>query len=252
MKMEVCVDSVQSAVNAKLAGASRIELCANLIEGGTTPSIGMLSLVKRNVGEDFPVFVMIRPRGGDFLYDDTEAAVMEADMMALSTAGADGFVFGALNEDGTVDSDICKKLISHAKPHRTTFHRAIDMSCNITVAMETVISLGFDYILTSGGESSVLEGAPVINKMIKRAGERITIVPGGGINDRNLARILTETGAREFHASARCTIPSHMQYQRAGLSMGASFSPPEFSNKAADLQKVKQLVDISQLGASNS
>jgi len=244
--MEICVDCVTSAVNAKNGGASRVELCANLTEGGTTPSIGMFRVVKKTLGSDFPVYVMIRPRGGDFLYSQWELDVMKEDLQELKHAGADGFVIGILKKDGTIDKENCSILIALAGSKPITFHRAVDMTADISGAVEDIISLGCSRILTSGGESSVLEGSFTIKKMIEQANGRIIIVPGGGISERNLARILTETGATEFHASARSTLCSEMHHQKAGISMGASFSPPEFSIKVTDLNKVNRMVEISR------
>ncbi|KAL4237447.1 hypothetical protein ACF0H5_002164 [Mactra antiquata] len=235
--MEVCIDSVISAINAEKGGAARVELCSNLMEGGTTPSIGMLKIIKRTT--KIPVFVMIRPRGGDFLYTEEELSVMSEDILDLKSAGADGFVFGVLNPDGTVDFDSCKNLLELTKPLPCTFHRAIDMTNNIFDSLETVISLGFTRVLTSGGDSSALEGLPVITQMINQAAGRICVMPGGGITDRNLERIITSSGAKEFHASARSSLQSNMIFQKSGVTMGASLSPPEFSNKICDSNKVK-------------
>ncbi|XP_053407253.1 copper homeostasis protein cutC homolog isoform X2 [Mercenaria mercenaria] len=229
--MEVCIDSVQSAIHAEKGGAVRVELCSNLMEGGTTPSIGMLKVIKRSVS--IPVFVMIRPRGGDFIYTPKEFDVMYQDLCMLKEAGADGFVFGILNQDGSVEQEMCEELI------------AIDMTSNISEALEKVISLGFKRVLTSGGDSSALEGLPVITSMVKQAAERIVIMPGGGINEKNLQRILQQSGAKEFHCSARSSVSSHMTFKKEGISMGAALTPPEFSVKVTDERKVKSLVTMA-------
>ncbi|XP_045189527.2 copper homeostasis protein cutC homolog isoform X1 [Mercenaria mercenaria] len=241
--MEVCIDSVQSAIHAEKGGAVRVELCSNLMEGGTTPSIGMLKVIKRSVS--IPVFVMIRPRGGDFIYTPKEFDVMYQDLCMLKEAGADGFVFGILNQDGSVEQEMCEELIDYAKPLPCTFHRAIDMTSNISEALEKVISLGFKRVLTSGGDSSALEGLPVITSMVKQAAERIVIMPGGGINEKNLQRILQQSGAKEFHCSARSSVSSHMTFKKEGISMGAALTPPEFSVKVTDERKVKSLVTMA-------
>lgn len=242
--MEVCIDSVVSAINAAKGGAVRVELCANLMEGGTTPSIGMLKVIKRTV--NIPVFVMIRPRGGDFMYTPIEFDVMYQDLCLLKEAGADGFVFGILNQDGTVNEEMCEELIDYAKPLPCTFHRAIDMTRNISEALEKVISLGFQRVLTSGGDSSSLEGLPVIAEMVKQAGARIIIMPGGGINEKNLQRILEQSGAKEFHCSARASVPSQMTFKKEGITMGAALTPPEFSVKVTDERKVNSLVSVAK------
>ncbi|KAL5021474.1 hypothetical protein ScPMuIL_000629 [Solemya velum] len=240
--MEVCVDSVASAINAQNGGAVRIELCSNLMEGGTTPSIGMLQVIKQAVS--VPVFVMIRPRGGDFLYNEVEFEVMKQDLLASKSLGADGFVFGILNRDGTVDAFRCKELIELARPLPVTFHRAIDVCCDIDKALDCIISLRCERVLTSGGDTSALEGLPVIKQMIDRVKGRIIIMPGGGINERNLERILEGTGAKEFHCSARSSVSSQMSYRKE-IPMGSSISQSEFTTKIADEEKVRKFVNMA-------
>ncbi|XP_054060468.1 copper homeostasis protein cutC homolog isoform X4 [Rissa tridactyla] len=164
--MEVCVDSVESAVNAERGGAGRIELCAGLVEGGTTPSMGLLQVVKQCVR--IPVFVMIRPRGGDFLYSDREVEVMKADIRLAKLHGADGLVFGALTEDGRIDTELCTALLAVCRPLPVTFHRAFDMVHDPLVALETLISLGFERVLTSGCDSSALEGLSLIKRLAEQ------------------------------------------------------------------------------------
>ncbi|XP_052771300.1 copper homeostasis protein cutC homolog [Mya arenaria] len=242
--MEVCVDSVQSAINAQRGGATRVELCSNLFEGGTTPSIGILKVMKLKVS--IPVYVMIRPRGGDFCYSEVEFTCMSENLSELKKAGADGFVFGILNEDGTVNENLCRLLIELAKPLPCTFHRAIDVTRDINTALETIISLGFGRVLTSGGESSALEGLPIITEMVKQARGRISIMPGGGITERNLHRILEGSGAKEFHGSARSSQESCMLYRKPGVPMGAALTPPEFNVKVTNVEKVNSFLDIAK------
>ncbi|XP_047008243.1 copper homeostasis protein cutC homolog isoform X3 [Ictalurus punctatus] len=164
--MEVCVDSVESAINAERGGAGRLELCSSLIEGGITPSVGLLQVVKENV--QIPVYVMIRPRGGDFLYSEREVEVMRRDIELLKRHRADGFVLGALTEDGRVDAELCMELLATCRPLPVTFHRAFDMVHDPSVAVETLVSLGFERILTSGCDSSALEGLPVIKRLVEQ------------------------------------------------------------------------------------
>jgi copper homeostasis protein len=163
--MEVCVDSVQSALNAAEGGATRIELCANLMEGGTTPTTGMLKVIKSVV--TVPVFVMVRPRGGDFLYDEHEFKVMKEDMKALEAAGADGIVFGILCKDGSVDQHRCQEVLGLTQLP-VTFHRAFDMVNDPVQALEEIIGLGFKRVLTSGQETSAMDGAPLIAQLIEQ------------------------------------------------------------------------------------
>uniref|UniRef100_A0A8C9BX92 Copper homeostasis protein cutC homolog n=1 Tax=Phocoena sinus TaxID=42100 RepID=A0A8C9BX92_PHOSS len=209
--MEVCVDSVESAVNAERGGADRIELCSGLVEGGTTPSMGVLQVVKQYV--QIPVFVMIRPRGGDFLYSDREVEVMKADIRLAKLYGADGLVFGALTEDGHIDKELCMSLIAICRPLPVTFHRAFDMVHDPMAALETLLTLGFERVLTSGCDISALEGLPLIKRLIDQAKGRIVVMPGGGITDRNLQRILEGSGATEFHCSARLARDSGMKFR---------------------------------------
>ncbi|XP_071827164.1 copper homeostasis protein cutC homolog [Apostichopus japonicus] len=242
--MEVCVDSVESAISAEEGGATRLELCSNLFEGGTTPSLGLLQVIKGRC--KIPVFVLIRPRGGDFRYSDLEIQVMRQDIQIFKAHKADGFVIGALSSDGHVDSSLCTELLALCKPLPVTFHRAFDMCQDPFIAMETIICLGFERILTSGQESSVLEGAPLIRSLVEKAHNRIIIMPGGGINDRNLERILKETNVEEFHCSARSSKNSEMQYQKSSVYMGGVLRAPEFITKSTDagmVQRMKEMLD---------
>ncbi|XP_026886714.2 copper homeostasis protein cutC homolog isoform X1 [Electrophorus electricus] len=242
--MEVCVDSVESAINAERGGAGRIELCSSLLEGGITPSIGLLQVVKENV--QIPVYVMIRPRGGDFLYTDREVEVMRKDIELMKSHKADGLVLGALTEDGRVDVALCMELLAACRPLPVTFHRAFDMVHDPSVALETLASLGFERILTSGCDSSALEGLLLIKRLVEQAKGRIIIMPGGGITERNLQRILEGSGAQEFHCSARSSRESAMKFRNANVSMGASLSAPEYSFKVADVTKVRTLNAIAK------
>lgn len=238
------MDSVESAIAAEKGGATRLELCTNLFEGGTTPSLGLLQVIKASCS--IPVFVLIRPRGGDFLYSDLDVKVMRHDIQIFKAHHADGFVIGALTSDGNVDEDMCIELLALCKPLPVTFHRAFDMCEDPFSAMETIIRLGFDRILTSGQESSVLEGAPLIRALVEKAHNRIVIMPGGGINERNLERILKETKVEEFHCSARSSQVSLMQYKKSSVFMGGILRPPEFTLKYADEKIVQNMKGISE------
>ncbi|NP_001006046.1 copper homeostasis protein cutC homolog [Danio rerio] len=242
--MEVCVDSVESAINAERGGAARIELCSNLLEGGTTPSTGLLQVVKENV--EIPVFVMIRPRGGDFLYSEWEVEVMKREIQQMKSQQADGLVFGALTEDGRVHTHICMELLAASRPLPVTFHRAFDMVHDPLVALETLISLGFERVLTSGCDSSALEGLPVIKRLVEQAKGRIVIMPGGGITERNLQRILEGSGSQEFHCSARSSKDSSMKFRNSNVCMGGSLSVPEYAVKVADVTKIRALNAIAK------
>ncbi|XP_072883069.1 copper homeostasis protein cutC homolog isoform X2 [Hemitrygon akajei] len=175
--MEVCVDSVESAISAERGGASRIELCSSLVEGGVTPSIGLLQVVKQYV--KIPVFAIVRPRGGDFLYTDSEIEVMKADIKMAKASGANGIVFGVLTEDGRVNCEVCLDLIAESRPLPVTFHRAFDMVHDPSTALECLISLGFDRVLTSGCDSTALEGLPTLKHLVEQAKQRIIVVAVG-------------------------------------------------------------------------
>jgi copper homeostasis protein len=226
LKFEICVDSIVGIRAAREAGAERVELCANLLEGGTTPSLGMI-LVARKVA-DIKLHVMIRPRGGDFLYDEDEIATMEADIASAKSAGVDGVVFGALTRDGRIDRDLTERLIARAAPVSVTFHRAFDMTPEPLIALETLIELGVDRILTSGQEPTAYEGADRIAELIRGAGDRLIIMPGGGITTRNVARVAALTGASEIHFAARVPTTSAMRFRRADMYMGGELRPPEY------------------------
>lgn len=204
----------------------------------------MLKVIKQK--SPIPVFVMIRPRGGDFLYTEEEFEVMKEDVKILKEAGADGVVFGILTSEGAVDITRCQELKDLASPLPVTFHRAFDMAKDPFTTLEIVIKLGFERVLTSGQDSSALEGLPTINQLIEKAKDRIIVVPGGGITERNLERILQESGAKEFHCSARFSMPSLMEYKNTNTSMGGTLSPPEFITKVASYEKVKNLVFVAR------
>ncbi|NXW06868.1 CUTC protein, partial [Fregetta grallaria] len=203
------------------------------------PPPGLLQVVKQCVR--VPVFVMIRPRGGDFLYSDREVEVMKADIRLAKLHGADGLVFGALTEDGRIDTELCTALLAVCRPLPVTFHRAFDMVHDPLVALETLISLGFERVLTSGCDSSALEGLSLIKRLAEQVG-----VPWGGITERNLQRILEGSTASEFHCSARSARDSGMKFRNPNVAMGASFSAPEYSIKVADVAKVRTLNAIAK------
>uniref|UniRef100_A0A8C6SWI7 Copper homeostasis protein cutC homolog n=1 Tax=Neogobius melanostomus TaxID=47308 RepID=A0A8C6SWI7_9GOBI len=233
--MEVCVDCVESAVNAERGGAGRLELCSSLLEGG------LLHIVKQYV--KIPVYVMIRPRGGDFLYSDYEVEVMKKDIELMKLNGANGLVLGALTEDGRVDAELCMELLGMPIP----FHSAaFDMVHDPTIALETLVSLGVQRVLTSGCDTTALEGLPLIKRLIDQAKGRIVIMPGGGITERNLQRVLEGSGAQEFHCSARSSKDSAMKFRNTSVSMGASFSACEYSLKVADVGKIRALNAIAK------
>lgn len=239
--MEVCANSVRSALAAQEGGAIRVELCDNLPEGGTTPSYATIALAKKMLS--IKVYPIIRPRGGDFLYSDLEFDLMKEDIKICKSLNCDGVVIGILKADGSVDKERCAALIAAAKPMPVTFHRAFDMTNDLEKALEDIIELGCERILTSGGESSALKGAGVIAKLIKQAQGRIIIMPGAGVSISNITDIIKLTGAKEFHASARHAVKSKMQFRNPRLSMGSIAD--EFSYDLTDSETVKNLIGLA-------
>lgn len=201
VKLEVPVYTVEAALLAAKHGADRLELCADVGEGGTTPSVGLLTYLKERVS--IPIFVMIRPRGGDFCYSPEEVTVMEQDIRLMGAAGADGFVFGALHKDGSVNADECRRLIAVAQDRPCTFHRAIDVASDLMVALRTVIACGFRRVLTSGARNSVDEGLGNLLEMLETAGDAITVMPGGGTRPEHLPELAKTGYLREIHSSCK-------------------------------------------------
>ena len=241
-KLEICVDNVEPAIDAQNAGADRVELCNNLMEGGTTPGFGMIVSARNNL--TIGLNVLIRPRGGDFLYSGVEYDIMRRDIEICGDCGADGVVLGILRADGAIDIERTAKLIELARPMSATFHRAFDMCSDPVRGLEDVIAAGEDRLLTSGQKNKAQEGAELISKLAGQAGERIIIMPGSGINDLNIALIADITGAKEFHLSGRTIIDSEMIFRRQDISMGGLPGIPEFSRKATDSDMIRRIRKI--------
>ncbi|MDQ0394598.1 copper homeostasis protein CutC [Labrys monachus] len=229
---EICIDSVAGVKAAVEAGASRVELCASLIEGGITPSVGMVHQAVAAADGQLKVHVIIRPRGGDFLYSEDEFVAMLRDIVAVKEAGAAGVVIGLLDADGFVDEARTAELIAAARPLSVTFHRAFDVSRDAMASLDALIRLGVDRLLTSGQEPGVVEGAPLIRRLIERAAGRLVVMPGGDITPRNIARIAADTGAAEFHFAAFATEPSGMRWRNEAVFMGGALRPPEYDRPA--------------------
>jgi copper homeostasis protein len=239
-KLEICVDSVESAINAQAAGADRVELCDNLIEGGTTPGYG--SIVSARTNLDIGLHVIIRPRGGDFLYSDLEFDIMRRDIEICGECGVDGIVTGILLAGGNIDVERTAKLFEFAYPMSTTFHRAFDMCNDPVQGLEDVIATGASRLLTSGMKNNTQDGIELIRQLVIQADERIIIMPGGGIDETNVALIVTATKVREIHLTGRNTINSEMIFRRQGINMGNIPGIPEFSRKIADPDRIKSII----------
>lgn len=238
--IEVCANSTESCVEAQLGGAYRVELCAGIPEGGTTPSYGEIVTARDNIG--IKLNVIIRPRGGDFLYSDLEMASMLRDIEMAKKCGADGVVFGCLTKEGVVDVEKNRALIVAAKGMSITFHRAFDVCKEPFEALETIIELGFDRILTSGQKSNAILGQSLLKELVERAGNRIIIMPGCGVNESNISGLARVTGAKEFHLSARQTVESEMIYKNCEVSMGGTVCIDEFKRDVTSAQRVEKSI----------
>jgi copper homeostasis protein len=240
MLYEVCVDSVEGALAAQNAGAQRIELCDNLVEGGTTPSLGMLQLAREKVS--IGVNVLIRPRGGDFCCSELEFEIMRRDIQAAKAAGADGVVLGLLLPDGSIDLERTRRLLEIARPLPVTFHRAFDLCRAPDDALECLAALGVARILTSGQKKSALEGADCIARLVARAGKRLIILAGGGINAGNLSALVAATGIQECHFSARRSLESPMIFRNPDCFMGKAYQPDEYSRRVVDEALIRRVI----------
>jgi copper homeostasis protein len=244
VNLEVCANSVASALAAQEGGAFRVELCENLSEGGTTPSYGQIELARKLL--KIKLYVLIRPRGGDFLYSDTEFEIMKADVAHCIKTGCDGIVIGILNADGTIDKQRSGELALMAIKAGlgATFHRAIDMCADMQQAMEDIIEIGCERILTSGGRSTAIEGVNVIAHLIEKAKERIIIMPGAGVNESTVADIVHYTGATQIHSSARADVKSKMEYRNDHILMGYG-ETDEYSFSRTDVGRVREIIRLS-------
>jgi copper homeostasis protein len=238
MTVEIVVYNIDSALKAQEGGADRIELCENPGEGGTTPSFGTIEAVRQNVSID--VFVMIRPRGGDFHYSNYEFHAMKRDISQCQKLSVDGFVFGILNADGTIDKKRCKELIDKARPLKVTCHRAFDMARDPFEALEDCIEVGFDRILTSGRQLQAVKGADLIGELVKKANGRIAIMAGSGVNEETVQEVVKKTGVTEIHFSAIGHRESAMQYRNTAISGMGSDGGSEFRLRTIDPERVRK------------
>lgn len=238
--IEVCAAHIQSALAAQDGGASRIELCDNLYEGGTTPSYATIKRVREKL--DIGLNVMIRPRGSDFCYNDLEIEIMKQDIQLCKELGANGVVFGVLLPDGNVDVSRMKQLVEISRPLEVTFHRAFDVTPDPYRAMEETIDLGIERILTAGQKNTVPEGLELIKNLIQRADNRIIIMPGSGINQSNIKKIKDYSGATEFHLTGRKSIQSKMNYRPKGIFFGGLPQIPEYEIKLTNSNIIQRVV----------
>lgn len=241
MIIEIAANSYESAKIASQAGADRIELCSNLEIGGTTPSPGQLRCVKNNLS--IPVHALIRPRGGDFVYYESELEEIIESIKYCRSIGVEGVVLGFLTPEGEVDEVKARKVLPHTEGLVTTFHRAFDMVTHQEKALETIINLGFDRILTSGGQQSTPEGIRQIAELVRKAEDRITIMPGGGINENNIEDVIRFTGASEFHLSGKIVIKSPVEYRNKALELVHAEDIHPYNYHQSSFEKIKKVVE---------
>lgn len=242
IQLEICLEHVDCAVAAQAGGAQRIELCSNLLAGGITPSIGLIEQVRELVNLD--IMVMIRPRGGDFLYSEFEYQVMQRDITRLQGLGVEGVVFGLLNRNAAVDRDRTARLLDLARPLAVTFHRAFDMSRDPFEALDVLLELGVDRILTSGQAASALEGIHQIQSLQAAAGDQAIILPAAGVDHSSGPQLVREAGVRELHigSGVKERIGSSMGVQKLGISMGSVDDESEFEQNRVLASKVASMM----------
>ena len=240
-QFEVCANSVESCLAAQAGGADRVELCAGIPEGGTTPSYGDIATA-RELLMHTRLHVIIRPRGGDFLYTPVEQRIMLKDIENAHRLGADGVVFGCLTPEGDIDIALMKQLLEAAQGMSVTFHRAFDVCRQPKQALETLIQLGCYRILTSGAQPTAEQGIPLLKELQAQADGRIILLAGCGVNENNIARIADETGIREFHFSAREQLTSRMQFRNEAVSMGGTVCIDEYSRPVTTAERVRKTI----------
>ena len=236
-KLEIIGFNIESCIAAQEAGADRIELCGGPGEGGTTPSYGFIKAAREKLHID--LYVMIRPRGGDFFYSDEDFQIMKNDIAVCKELGCDGIVTGILNKDGEVDKKRCKQLLDLAYPMEATFHRAFDRVANSSEALEDIIESGFERILTSGLKPKAIDSIDILAQLIKQSDERIIIMPGSGVNAENIISIAEGTGAKEFHSSASFPKKSEMEFQNKQMN-------ETLNDIAVNTDQVKKMLQLLQ------
>jgi copper homeostasis protein len=242
IKIEICLESVQSILEAEKGGADRVEFCSDLFEGGLTPTLGAFKTARKYT--NMKMNVMIRPRGGDFCYSDLEFETMIEDVRLFKAEGANAIVFGILTSEGEIDMERSRLLIEAARPLPVTFHRAFDMTRDGFASLEKLIELGVERVLTSGLEPTVPEGADMLAELVKRAGDRIIIMPGCGITERNFAKMQKVIGAKEYHVFLPREIPSAMKYHPQHIYMGGILRQSEFTLSQTDSSRVGFVKDL--------
>ena len=254
-KLEICCYTVEAALLAARSGADRIELCDNSGDGGTTPSWGTLMVLAAQENLRIPIMVMVRPRGGDFLYTDLEYDSIQQDVTNItnmvksnnkSSRSIRGIVVGFLLPDGQIDATRTQEIVELVKPAflEVTVHRAFDMCRDPLEALEVLKACGVTRVLTSGGRQTAMEGMDLLRQLVERAGDDIIVMPGSGVRDTNLQRLMEETKAVEFHTSARSFLPSQMQFRNHNIDMGGEMESNEYTTISVDTGSIRKMAEI--------
>ncbi|SJZ56887.1 copper homeostasis protein [Marinactinospora thermotolerans DSM 45154] len=241
LRFEICVDGVEGALIAERAGADRVELCSALSEGGLTPSLGTVEETLAATSR-IRVHPIVRPRGGDFVYDRHEVAAMERDVWAFATAGVPGVVIGALTPEGKVDRPAVERLVAAAQGLSVTFHRAFDMAADPFSTLEELIDLGVQRVLTSGQEATAPAGAPLISELVRHAGGRISIMPGGGVDERTAADLVARTGVDELHFSGMETVPVPVAHRNPRVRMATAAPVDETERRVSSPRRIAAIM----------
>ncbi len=238
MLLEICVDSVESAINSERGGADRVELCAGLTEGGTTPSAGMIAAVRQSI--KIGLQVMIRPRGGDFCYSADEFGIMQRDILIARQLGASGVVFGILTVDGTIDKDRMRALMQIAHPLKVTCHRAFDMTSDLTEALKDLMEIGVHRVLTSGGRRTAIDAMPVLADLVRQAQGRISVMACGELSKTTVKAVIDYTHVTEVHAGLPTTVTSQMKFRNQKIAMG-TLADAEYAHHVVRESSVREL-----------
>ena len=236
--LEICIDSVDSAINSERGGADRVELCAGLYEGGTTPSAGMIAAVRKKI--EIGLHVMIRPRGGDFFYSADEFGIMQRDILIAKQLGANGVVFGILNTGGEIDEDRMRQLVDMARPMKVTCHRAFDMSCDLEQGLQALVEVGADRVLTSGSKRSAVDAMPTLKSLVQQAAGRISVMVCGELSTANVKAVLGYSNAAEVHAGLSTTVTSPMKFRNQKVEMG-TLTNSEYQHSVVKESSVREL-----------
>ena len=241
--VEACVDAIDAALEAERGGAARIELCGELLQGGVTPSAGLIAAVWERI--DIPLFVLVRPRTGDFLYSDDEVDVMRRDIEQVKTLGVEGIALGVLTADGDVDVDRLASLVDLVRPMSVTFHRAFDFVRQPDAALDALLELGVDRVLTSGGAPTAAEGVASIAALVRRVADRMIVMAGGSITAANVADIVAATGVREVHVRGAAQVDSAMRHRRNVVSLSRT-GGGDYERSVTRAEEIRRVVERAQ------